>query len=82
MSAPLSETLDDYERTMIRRALSVSNGNVTDAARRLKTDRPNLYTAGERHELTHAGTTVWTQRPELRLDCDAEVVNPQYFVYC
>src|SRR6478609_1736347 len=39
----LSDTLDDYERTLIARALSVTGGNVAEAARRLKTDRPNLY---------------------------------------
>ena len=39
----LSDTLDDYERTLITRALSMASGNVADAARRLKTDRPNLY---------------------------------------
>jgi two-component system, NtrC family, nitrogen regulation response regulator NtrX len=39
----LSDTLDDYERVLISRALSMAAGNVADAARRLKTDRPNLY---------------------------------------
>jgi two-component system nitrogen regulation response regulator NtrX len=39
----LSETLDDYEKMLITRALSVAGGNVAEAARRLKTDRPNLY---------------------------------------
>jgi two-component system nitrogen regulation response regulator NtrX len=39
----LSDTLDDYERTLIARALSMAEGNVAEAARRLKTDRPNLY---------------------------------------
>jgi len=39
----LSETLDEYERVLISRALSMTSGNVADAARRLKTDRPNLY---------------------------------------
>jgi two-component system nitrogen regulation response regulator NtrX len=39
----LSDTLDDYERVLISRALSMANGNVAEAARRLKTDRPNLY---------------------------------------
>ena len=40
---PLSDMLDEYERTLITRALSVAGGNVAEAARRLKTDRPNLY---------------------------------------
>jgi two-component system, NtrC family, nitrogen regulation response regulator NtrX len=39
----LSDTLDDYERLLISRALSTAGGNVAEAARRLKTDRPNLY---------------------------------------
>ena len=43
LDAPLSETLDQYERMLITRALSVAGGNVADAARRLHTDRPNLY---------------------------------------
>jgi two-component system nitrogen regulation response regulator NtrX len=39
----LSDTLDEYERMLIARALSMSAGNVAEAARKLKTDRPNLY---------------------------------------
>jgi two-component system nitrogen regulation response regulator NtrX len=39
----LSDTLDQYERELIARALSVSQGNVAEAARRLQTDRANLY---------------------------------------
>ena len=39
----LSEALDRYERTLIARALSAAHGNVADAARRLSTDRANLY---------------------------------------
>jgi two-component system nitrogen regulation response regulator NtrX len=39
----LSDTLDEYERVLISRALSMAGGNVAEAARRLKTDRPNLY---------------------------------------
>jgi DNA-binding NtrC family response regulator len=41
--APLAASLDAYERTLISEALSASGGNVTEAARRLQTDRPNLY---------------------------------------
>jgi transcriptional regulator with GAF, ATPase, and Fis domain len=40
---PLNDALDGYERLLITRALSVSGGNVAEAARRLRTDRPNLY---------------------------------------
>jgi two-component system nitrogen regulation response regulator NtrX len=43
LEAPLSETLDEYERVLITRALSMAGGNVAEAARRLQTDRPNLY---------------------------------------
>jgi two-component system, NtrC family, nitrogen regulation response regulator NtrX len=40
---PLHDRLDDYERYVIRAALEDAGGNVADAARRLYTDRPNLY---------------------------------------
>jgi two-component system nitrogen regulation response regulator NtrX len=43
LHAPLSEMLDDYERLLITRALAMANGNIAEAARRLQTDRPNLY---------------------------------------
>jgi two-component system, NtrC family, nitrogen regulation response regulator NtrX len=43
LDSSLSETLDEYERVLIARALSMSSGNVAEAARRLRTDRPNLY---------------------------------------
>jgi transcriptional regulator with GAF, ATPase, and Fis domain len=39
----LAERLDTFERTVIARALAEAGGNVADAARRLHTDRPNLY---------------------------------------
>jgi two-component system nitrogen regulation response regulator NtrX len=42
-SAPLSDSLDAYERTLITRALSLAGGNVAEAARSLATDRANLY---------------------------------------
>lgn len=40
---PLSDALDEYEHSLIVRALSHARGNVAEAARRLRTDRPNLY---------------------------------------
>jgi len=43
MEASLNDLLDEYERVLITRALAVANGNIAEAARRLKTDRPNLY---------------------------------------
>jgi transcriptional regulator with GAF, ATPase, and Fis domain len=39
----LSHSLDEYEKLLISRALSAANGVVAEAARRLRTDRPNLY---------------------------------------
>ena len=39
----LSDTLDQYERQLIAKALSAARGNVAEAARRLQTDRANLY---------------------------------------
>jgi DNA-binding NtrC family response regulator len=39
----LSEALDQFERTLIARALSAARGNVAEAARKLATDRANLY---------------------------------------
>jgi two-component system nitrogen regulation response regulator NtrX len=41
--ASLNGLLDEYERQLITRALVLSHGNIAEAARRLKTDRPNLY---------------------------------------
>jgi two-component system nitrogen regulation response regulator NtrX len=43
LDRPLSDALDDFERVLITRALSMASGNVAEAARRLRTDRPNLY---------------------------------------
>ncbi len=40
---PLSDSLDEYERRLILRALETAKWNIADAARRLRTDRPNLY---------------------------------------
>lgn len=42
-SQPLGDALDSYERNVIRRALADAKGNIAEAARRLQTDRPNLY---------------------------------------
>ena len=39
----LSVALDEHERALIARALSAARGNVAEAARRLATDRANLY---------------------------------------
>ena len=61
LDAPLSELLDEYERLLITRALTVAQGNIAEAARRLQTDRPNLYRRMKRlgvmgdGAMTHAG---------------------------
>ncbi len=39
----LSEKLESYERQLIQGALATAGGNIAEAARRLNTDRPNLY---------------------------------------
>ena len=39
----LADALDGFERTLIARALSAARGNVAEAARKLATDRANLY---------------------------------------
>jgi DNA-binding NtrC family response regulator len=42
-SLPLGERLDAYERTLLAEALDAADGSVAEAARRLQTDRANLY---------------------------------------
>ena len=49
--SPLSDALDAYERELIRNALTAADGNVAEAARRLQTDRPNLYRRMKRLEI-------------------------------
>jgi len=39
----LTDALDRYERELILNALESAAGNIAEAARRLNTDRPNLY---------------------------------------
>jgi two-component system, NtrC family, nitrogen regulation response regulator NtrX len=40
---PLADRLDEHERALILGALHAADGSVADAARRLRTDRANLY---------------------------------------
>jgi two-component system, NtrC family, nitrogen regulation response regulator NtrX len=48
----LADRLDSFERSVIARALDESGGNVADAARKLQTDRPNLYRRMKRLGIT------------------------------
>jgi len=58
LDSSLNTMLDDYERVLIARALSAAGGNVAEAARRLQTDRPNLYRRMKRLGIAaDAGTT-------------------------
>jgi two-component system nitrogen regulation response regulator NtrX len=43
LGRPLSEALDDYERGLLRAALTQAEGSIAEAARLLQTDRANLY---------------------------------------
>jgi transcriptional regulator with GAF, ATPase, and Fis domain len=54
-SLPLSDALDAFERRLISEALAQSAGNVAEAARRLQTDRPNLYRRMRRLGLAGTG---------------------------
>ena len=42
-SSSLADRLDAFEREQIEAALAAADGNIAEAARRLETDRPNLY---------------------------------------
>ncbi|HET7274684.1 MAG TPA: sigma-54 dependent transcriptional regulator [Longimicrobiaceae bacterium] len=48
---PLSDRLDEYERRIINGALKAAEGNIAEAARRLQTDRANLYRRMRRLDL-------------------------------
>jgi two-component system nitrogen regulation response regulator NtrX len=48
---PLNERLDEFERDLIRGALEEGDGSVAEAARRLRTDRANLYRRMRRLEI-------------------------------
>ena len=56
----LTASLDQHERELIARALSASRGNVAEAARRLATDRANLYRRMRRLGIEPPRTTTGT----------------------
>jgi transcriptional regulator with GAF, ATPase, and Fis domain len=43
LGLPLSDALDEFERSLITAAMTQADGNVAEAARVLQTDRANLY---------------------------------------
>lgn len=53
----LRKRLDDYEQALLRGAIEAAEGNVADAARRLRTDRANLYRRMKRLGLWEDGDT-------------------------
>jgi two-component system nitrogen regulation response regulator NtrX len=55
-AAGLAEALDVYERALIEQALTDAAGNVAEAARRLATDRANLYRRMRRLGLSRSDT--------------------------
>ena len=54
LDGALNDALDEYERLLITRALSSAEGVVAEAARRLQTDRANLYRRMKRLGLADA----------------------------
>jgi two-component system nitrogen regulation response regulator NtrX len=57
-TADLAAALELYEAELISRALREADGNVAEAARRLKTDRGNLYRRMRRLNLSRSDTNV------------------------
>jgi len=72
LDTSLTDTLDDYERMLITRALSVAGGNVAEAARRLQTDRPNLYRRMKRLGIVEAERADRLHRAEPTADSRSE----------
>ena len=72
LDTSLTDTLDDYERMLITRALSVAGGNVAEAARRLQTDRPNLYRRMKRLGIVEADRAERLQRADPSADSRTE----------
>ena len=54
----LTAALDSYEADLIRQAIVDAGGNIAEAARRLRTDRANLYRRMRRLGLGRSDTNV------------------------
>jgi two-component system nitrogen regulation response regulator NtrX len=54
----LADDLDAYETILIQKAITDAGGNIADAARRLKTDRANLYRRMRRLGIGQKDTSV------------------------
>jgi two-component system nitrogen regulation response regulator NtrX len=63
-STPLAEALDDYERRLIQRAIDAAHGNIAEAARRLQTDRPNLYRRMKRLGIGQSEEAIVSGEPQ------------------
>jgi len=72
LDTSLTDTLDDYERMLITRALAVAGGNIAEAARRLQTDRPNLYRRMKRLGIVEADRAERLQRADPSADSRSE----------
>jgi two-component system nitrogen regulation response regulator NtrX len=58
LSASIGAALEAYERDLIESALAASQGNVSEAARRLRTDRSNLHRRMRRLDIGRSDTGV------------------------
>jgi len=61
---PLADALDAYERRLIERAIDAARGNIAEAARRLQTDRPNLYRRMKRLGIGQSAEPIASGEPE------------------
>jgi two-component system nitrogen regulation response regulator NtrX len=63
-SASINDALDDYQRRLIQRAIDGARGNIAEAARRLQTDRPNLYRRMKRLGIGQSEEAIASGEPQ------------------